>query len=42
MIFYIMDFLLYHKENDIYWILDSNEKKKISGYVFTLGGGVVT
>jgi len=28
--------------NDANWIFDSDETKSTSGYVFTLGGGVVT
>jgi len=28
--------------SDANWIFDSNETKSTSGYVFTLGGGVVT
>ena len=28
--------------SDANWISDSDETKSVSGYVFTLGGGVVT
>lgn len=39
---YIVDFSLFWKDMRANWILDSDEIKSTSRYVFTVGGGAIT